>query len=352
MQTRANLLPEAPPTLLNPARLNVGSGITSAEQIEQMREKLLLENTYHLHANHATCGLALIATAVSMQYLYQHQPAFIAEWLAQEALQKGIFDHQLASLPLTSGFQEKAVLMDDLSSSVSLVDSMEESYRSMTMNKNDLSWANTSEAPAFQDVHIHNALAEPLPLPASTMAALTETTQPASELPLAEAVDFALDAGNHPQLQGIAPANSQVEVYINNQLAGVSESNEGGVWAWRHDAGLANGTYQLDTIAIDPQGHAWSLTESLTFTVDVIAEQSELSLDALLSPASELDFSLLFPQEDETITEEITLQILPEADAIWTDLLPAGPTVTMMPSGNREIDRWNQDLDLLAGSQP
>lgn len=84
----------------------------------------------------------------------------------------------------------------------------------------------------------------------------------------------------------------------------------------------------------------------------MIAEQSELSLDALLSPASELDFSLLFPQEDETITEEITLQILPEADAIWTDLLPSGLTITPMPVGGTESDRWHQDLDLLAGSQP
>lgn len=353
MQTRANLLPEATPALMNPARLNVGNGIISAEQIEQMREKLVLDNTFHLHANHATCGLALIATAVSMQYLYQHQPAFIAEWLAQEAVQNGTFVDHIMSLSQSAGYQQQTVISDGLSLPSPLVNAQEGSYRSMTANTADLPLAVADEPATINDVGIHNVSTDALPVMTTAEPAEdVKDIETSSERIAVEAIDFVLDAGNHPLILGVAPANSQIEIYINDQLAGVSESNAAGLWTWRHEEGLPNGRYQFQSVAVDSQERRLSLEEPLSFTIDVAEQPSGLWIEELLSPASEIDFSLLFPAAEAATSEEMTLQILPEADDIWTDLLPSGLTITPMSAGSAENDRWHQDLDLLAGSQP
>ncbi|WP_264289430.1 Ig-like domain-containing protein [Duffyella gerundensis] len=353
MQTRATLLPEAMPAHLNTSRLNVGSGVTSAEHIEQMREKLLLENTSYLHANHASCGLALIATAVSMQYLYQHQPAFIAEWLAQEAVQNGNVEDHIMSFSQSTGYQQQPVFADGFSLPSPSLNAQEGSYRSMTAHTADLSLAVADEPAMINAAGNNDVSTDMLPITATAEPAEeANNVETASETHSADSIDVVLDAGNHPLLQGIAPANSQIEIYINDQLAGISESNAAGIWTWRHDEGLENGTYQLDTSIIDPQGRTFSLAEPLTFTIDVAEQPSGLWIEELLSPASEIDFSLLLPPEEAAASEEFSLQILPEADDIWTDLLPSGLTITPMSAGSTESDRWHQDLDLLAGSQP
>ncbi|MDE1716337.1 Ig-like domain-containing protein, partial [Chromobacterium amazonense] len=80
-----------------------------------------------------------------------------------------------------------------------------------------------------------------------------------------------ITSDNTPTLQGTAPANSTVTVYIDGFQVGTTTANGSGVWSYNLSTSLPNGNHGARVTATDAAGNVSALSAAYSITIDTTA---------------------------------------------------------------------------------
>lgn len=144
-------------------------------------------------------------------------------------------------------------------------------------------------------------------------------------------------------LQGVAPANVQIRIYLNGQFMASTETDEQGSWQHTFDEPLSDGSYQVEVSAVD-YGLESALTDALSVQVDqvvpVVTGTSPANGAASVSVAESLQLSF-----SEPVYQGIGNVTLRYSDHSLARQIPVSSSeISGWGSSSLQIN-LNQDLD-------
>lgn len=282
----------------------------SGESLEALKARTTpMDITNPFVTPHASCELAFLATAISIEHRYDevhmHLPAA---------------SHTPATLPLQAAdnvVSAAEVPVLPVALPAIKTETVPEGYAISAV-----------PVPVVNPLLPQFWLPQPL-LPPATLVKIGvtafKTAQPAALLPNDSVSDIKAPAALHARydddykpamFSGKAPAGKLLQFYIDGILVGSIEIDESGDWQFEQPAGLGGAQHTFSAILVDEEG--------------VIGEQLDLPFTSL----PWLDSTLLPPDESELVRIELALieLTLPQEDTV--------PAISPLPLTNEILTDW------------